>query len=644
VSGEPAGRNRQLSKPIGSIVRVMAVLVVLLGALYALEIHALFGLAIFPQQFLGLMLALILPIIFLTAPSSAKQDRRSLPWYDAALACAGMVTGLYVTIFYPQLAYRIPFPSADKYIFGTIGVLLVLEASRRYYGPLLVCITIGFILYARFASFFPGVLKTRGIPWAKLSGQLYLSSNGMFGLPMEIMATVVLVFVLFGAIMFAAGGGALFSDIATAALGRFRGGPAKVAVLGSCLFGTISGSAIANVAVVGTVTIPLMKRLGYRAEIAAAIEATASTGGIIMPPVMGALSFLIAEFLQIPYRQVIIAAAIPALLYYGALLVQVDLEAARLGLKGLPSEQIPKLRTVLSKGWPFFIPLVILLFTLLILYWQPAKAGMAATLFVVFLAFYFVKGQSLTWWFEVLAKAGQSVAEVVIIGALIGLIIACCDFTGLGLSLSMALLQVGQVNLLLFLVVTAVISLILGMGLPGIAIYIMQTALIVPALVQMGIMPLAAHFFIMYFATFSMITPPVALAAIAAAGIAKADPWKTGWEAVRLGIIGFIVPFMFVLSPSLLFQGDAWRIFINAGTAGAGVLAIGIGLRGFFFTEVGLFGRALLILSAVSLILPVDVFELAWAVNGTGFVIAAIIITRNYLGRRRSCQPALSQV
>jgi len=635
LATEPLGRYRPLSGAVGLLVKGLAILLVVLGALYAVEIHLWLGIAIFRQQFLGLVLGLVLAILFLLLPATRRHDRGDVSRYDLVLAALGLVCGLYVAIWYPKIANRLSFPTADKYVLGTIAILLVLEICRRIYGLVLPLIAAAFVFYAYFADYFPGVLATKGIAWPRLAGDLFLSPQGMLGLPMEILTTIVLVFVLFGELMYAAGGGQLFSDLAVALMGRFRGGPAKVAVLASALFGSISGSAVANVMVDGAFTIPLMKRTGYRPEVAAAVEATASTGGLIMPPVMGAVAFLVAEYLNISYGEVVLAATIPALLYYGAILVQVDLEAGRAGMKGLPPDQIPKLGVILRERWPFLLPLPALVWTLVALYWQPGRSGMLAVLMVVVLAFWYVKGMSLRWWLDVLAKAGIAAAEVIVIGALVGLIVGPTDFTGLGFSLTLPLLQIGEANFLLFLVITALMSLILGMGLPGIAIYIMQAALIVPALVKMGIAPIAAHFFIMFFGTFSLLTPPVAIAAMAAAAIGNADPMKTGWEASKLAVIAYIVPFMFVLSPSLLFQGDPIWIVIDGVTAGIGVLAIGVGLRGFFFDHVGLVNRALLLLSAVALLLPATASRFAWEANIAALLVTAVILVGNYRQARR---------
>ena len=315
ASPEEPGRYPTLTPGADRIVRAMALTLIIGGGLYAIELPATLGIALFPQQFLGFALALALAVIFLVAPAGRGAPTRHVPWYDVVLAVLGLVVGLYIALRYPKLAYEINFPPADKYVLGSLALLLALEASRRVYGWAVPVVAVLFVAYAAFANHFPSIFETRAIPWIRLSSELYLGGSGLIGIATEIVATVVLVFILFGHLLFAMGGGALFTDLASALMGRYRGGPAKVAVIGSAMFGSISGSAVANVVITGSVTIPLMKRLGYRPEVAGAVEAAASTGGIITPPVMGAVAFIMAELLQIPYGDIVLAATIPAILY-----------------------------------------------------------------------------------------------------------------------------------------------------------------------------------------------------------------------------------------------------------------------------------------------------------------------------------------
>lgn len=626
-------RYRELPPSLDKAVKTLAFALIVVGALFSLGVPSALGLSYFPQQFLGFVLGATLAIVFVLLPPRRGRTMDRLPWYDAVLALLGIVVGIYIIVWYPKIAYEIVFPTPDKYLLGTLAIVLVLEACRRIYGLVLPLVALLFVGYAAFASYFPGVFRTRSIPWTRLATELYLGPEGILGVALMVVATVVLVFVLFGQLLFAMGGGDVFTDVASALMGRFRGGPAKVAVLGSALFGSISGSAVANVAITGTVTIPLMKRIGYRPEVAAAVEAAASTGGLVAPPVMSVVAFLMAEYLQISYGRVVLAAVLPALLYFAAILIQVDLEAGRSGIEGMKPEDVPKLGAVLKRGWPFLVPVPVLVFTLVVLFWEPAKAGMFAVLVLLASGFWFVRDKPLRWWLHTLARVGISVTEILAIAALVGLIIGSAAFTGLGFTLSLPLLQLGEVSVFLFLGATALISIVLGMGLPGIAIYFMQVALIVPALIEFGILPIAAHFFIYYFGVFSFITPPVCISAIAAASIAGASPMRTGWEAVKLGVVAFIIPFVFVLSPSLLGEGEPWRMAIDFVTAAGGVVAVSAALRGFAFHPVAALERLVLAASALALFVPLSSTESAWMANAAGLTALVIIIATN---RRQS--------
>ena len=626
-------RYRELPPSLELAVKTLALALIIIGALFSLGVPSALGVSYFPQQFLGFVLGATLAIVFVLLPLRRGRTMDRLPWYDAVLALLGIVVGIYIIVWYPKIAYEITFPTPDKYLLGTLAIVLVLEACRRIYGLVLPLVALVFMGYAAFASYFPGVFRARSIPWTRLATELYLGPEGILGVALMVVATIVLVFVLFGQLLFAMGGGDVFTDVASALMGRFRGGPAKVAVLGSALFGSISGSAVANVAITGTVTIPMMKRMGYRPEVAAAVEAAASTGGLVAPPVMSVVAFLMAEYLQIPYGRVVLAAALPALLYFAAILVQVDLEAGRSGIEGMKPEDVPKLGAVLKRGWPFLVPSPVLIFTLVVLFWEPAKAGMFAVLVLFATGFWFVRDKPWRWWFDTLARVGISVTEILAIAALVGLIIGSAAFTGLGFTLSLPLLQLGEVSVFLFLGVTALISIVLGMGLPGIAIYFMQVTLIVPALIEFGILPIAAHFFIYYFGVFSFITPPVCISAIAAASIAGASPMRTGWEAVKLGIVAFIVPFVFVLSPSLLGEGELWRMAVDFITAAGGVIAVSAALRGFAFRPIATLNRVVLAASALALFVPLSLTETAWLANVAGLTALVIIIVTN---RRQS--------
>ena len=376
------GRFRTLAGAPAKLLRTLLISSTVLGSLWALEVHNYFEITFFKQQYLALFLALSLCAVFLAVKAHPKQSGDHVPWYDWFLALGGMAIGLYVTILYPTIAYRLGILSPDRWIFGGLALILVIEATRRVAGGTLAWLALGVILYTKFAEFLPGIFYSKSPSWARIASYLYLDSNAMLGLPIDVAAGVVVAFILFGQALYAVGGDKFLTDLALIATGRYRGGPAKVSVVSSALFGTVSGSAVANVVVDGAITIPLMKRTGFPAHMAAAIEAVASNGGQIMPPVMGAAAFLMAEFLAIPYGQVALAAAIPACLYYLALFTQIDLEAAKRGLAGLPADQIPKFRKIIKSGWVFLIPLSILVYTLMIENWEAGKAGMVAVIVV----------------------------------------------------------------------------------------------------------------------------------------------------------------------------------------------------------------------------------------------------------------------
>jgi len=628
-------RSRSLSSFFTSLVQLFSVALVVSGALFALGVPSLVGLSFFPQQFFGFLLGLTLAITFLRVPPGDEASTAPR-WLDVVLAFASLVVGAYVVVWYPEIAYTITFPTPDKFLLGAVAIALVLEACRRTYGFVLPLISTAFVGYALSASFFPGIFRTRSIPWTRLATELYLGPEGILGVAFMVVATVVLVFVMFGQLLFSMGGGAVFTDLAGALLGRYRGGPAKVAVLGSALFGSISGSAVANVAITGSVTIPMMKRIGYRPEVAGAVEAAASTGGLVAPPVMSVVAFLMAEYLQVPYSRIVLAATLPAVLYFAAILIQVDLEAGRRGIKGMAASDVPRLRDVVRRGWPFLVPAPVLVFTLVVLFWEPAKAGMFAVLVLIASGYWHVRDKTAREWFEVVAAIGRSVSEILVIAAVVGLIIGSAAFTGLGFTLSLPLLQLGEVSLFLFLGVTALISIVLGLGLPGIAIYFMQVALIVPALVEFGIAPLAAHFFIYYFGVFSFITPPVCISAIAAASIADAPPMRTGWEAVKLGIVAFIVPFVFVISPSLLGEGPLAPMVFDFATAALGVVALSAALRGYLLCSVSTVARLALGLTAILLFLPQSFASYAWMTDVVGAVVALGVFAVNGAQARSS--------
>ena len=488
------GRFRALTGRPAKILRTLLISLTLLGSLWALEIHNYFQITFFKQQYLALFLALALGAVFLAVKTYPKQAGDHVPWYDWLLALGGMAIGLYVTILYPTIAYRLGVLSPDRWIFGGLALILVIEATRRVAGGTLAWLALGVILYTKFAEFLPGIFYSKSPSWARIASYLYLDSNAMLGLPIDVAAGVVVAFILFGQALYAVGGDKFLTNLALIATGRYRGGPAKVSVVSSALFGTVSGSAVANVVVDGAITIPLMKSTGFPGHLAAAIEAVASNGGQITPPVMGAAAFLMAEFLNLPYGQIALAAAIPAALYYLALFTQIDLEAAKRGLLGLPADHIPTFRNVIRVGWVFLIPLSILIYTLMIENWEAGKAGMVAVI-AVFVVGAIQRETRPTFEkiVDALEETGKILLDIAVITALAGIVIGALHLSGFTFKISLLLVTLSGNNVYLLLLITALGCLFLGLPLPTTVVYITLAVLAAPALVQLGIPPLAAH-------------------------------------------------------------------------------------------------------------------------------------------------------
>jgi TRAP transporter 4TM/12TM fusion protein len=460
-------------------------------------------------------------------------------------------------------------------------------------------------LYAKFAYLFPGLLYAQGSSWQRIASYLYLDSSGLLGVPLSVAASIVVAFIFFGQALYAVGGDKFITELALIAMGRYRGGSAKVSVISSSLFGTVSGSAVANVAVDGAITIPMMKRAGYPAHIAAAIEAVASNGGQIMPPVMGAAAFLMAEFLNIPYGQIALAAAIPALLYYLALFTQVDLEAAKYGLGGLPAAEIPKFRSVMRLGWVFLFPLGFLIYTLMFQNWEAGKAGMA-TVVLTFIVGALQKETRPTFKgiLTCIEETGRTLLDIVVITALAGLVIGALQLSGLTFKLSLILVTLSGGNVLLLLALTAFVCILLGMSLPTTVVYITLAVLVGPALTQLGVDPLAAHLFLFYFGMLSLITPPDCLATYTAAAIAHSDFWKTGWTGMRLGIAAYVVPFVFALHPALILKGSLGEILLAVVATSVGTFLLAVGCAGYVFRPLSWTKRGLFVLAGLLLMLP----------------------------------------
>jgi len=546
-------------------------------------------------------------LIFLVGFTSETKHSKTKFILDGVLILLTLASLGHIFLNYEYVVTRYPYVqslTSWDLVLGIILTLILLEASRRMIGLALPITAAAFLLYAIFGKYLPGLVRHSGFPLETIVDQLYLTTEGIFGIPLGVSATYVILFVIFGAFLEESGTGQFFMDFSNSLVGGAKGGPGKISCVSSALFGTISGSAVANVMVDGWLTIPLMKRTGFKPDFAAAVEATASTGGQIMPPVMGAAAFVMAEYTGIPYIRICIHAALPALLYYFALFMSVHFEASRTGLLGVPKEQRPRFQSVMLARGHLFFPLIVIVYFMIAGY-TPMYACIYATLSVVLIAL--LRAETRMGVMKILKAlefGAKNMLPVAAACACAGIIIGVINLTGIGLKFTSLILVIAGDSLIPALIFTMFAGIVLGMGLPTTAAYIVQAALLIPALIKLGVPLIAAHLFVFYFAIISAITPPVAMAVYAAAGIGGSNLWRTGLEAVRIGATGFIIPFMFVYGPSLLMVGSWGTIVTTIISASIGVTALSAGLMGWFLRKATAVERVMLVAGALLLIKP----------------------------------------
>ena len=617
----PQPRFRRHTGVIGAIERVLLILIPITGVIGIIDVFWFFSIGVWIKHYLAVLLALALAVFPLVAPINKTSPRHKLPWYDVVLSAAGLIIGVYLVIFYPKLQLTLGIITPERVILSVTAILLILESCRRLFGWPLVIIAVLFISYAHFGYLLPGALSVRELSWGRIVTHLYLDEGALLGIPFRVTGTIVLAFILFGQLLFASGGGKFISDAAMSLVGRFRGGAAKIAVVASAGFGTLSGSAVADVATTGVVTIPLMKSSGYSPEFAGGVAATGGSGAQIMPPVMGAAAFLIATFLGLPYAAVVLAALVPAILYYIGLFMQIDLEAAKQGIKGLPLEEIPSFKKTMLEGWLFIIPVLVIIYTLFVIFADPDMAGLyaAGSAFAVAMC---KKASRLNTrkLLAILEKAGGALLDILVIAAVAGLVIGVVFLTGLGFTFSQWLSEIAGANLPLLLLMVAVAAIVLGMGMTVTAAYIIVAILLAPALAQAGVDPLLAHLFIFYFAVMSFITPPICVAAYTAASIANSGPLRTAFQAMRLGIVAYLVPFAFVLNPALVLKGTPVEIISSVVLAILGVIALSVGLEGYLWRNLDWFSRIMFFAGAIGLLSPI------WILRGIGVAIILLVL------------------
>jgi len=546
----------------------------------------------------------ILVLVWLYYPATKKSPRNKPSFLDLGLVALSVFMVGYTYMTRDAFALRGGIAVPMDYVVGGIAFILLLEACRRVVGPQLLILVVIFLLYAWGGKYVPGVLSHRGYTWTRIIYQNYLTTQGIWGQPIGVSSTYLIIFIVLGSVLEKSGLGQLFNDVAMAVSGRLTGGPAKVAVISSALVGTISGSAASNVATTGAFTIPLMKRVGYKPFFAGAIEAAASTGGQFMPPIMGSVAFIMAEFIGVPYLKIAAAAVIPALLYFAGVFFQIDLRARRMGLKGLDKSEIPNAFDTIKKYGHMIIPMFILVYLLSV-----GRTPLYAAFYTVVstVALSWVRKETRIGLKQMVAVCVSSARSSLAIGVAManaGFVVAVLSMTGIGIILADNIVALSGGNLMVALILCMVVSIILGMGLPTTACYVISSSIAVPILRQMGVPVFQAHFFVLYFACLSTITPPVALAAYVGAGMAGADTSQVGWTAFRLALAGFIVPFFFVYSPAMLLIGTtgeiAWAVI--TGLIGTGLLAITA--EGFMYVDLPIWLRAIFMGAAVNLMAP----------------------------------------
>lgn len=552
-------------------------------------------------------LAIVMILVFFFFPLGKRSWKDKISWLfaiDVLFITLILVNQIYTLWDVLALVQREGDPSTWDIIMGTVFIILLLEATRRSVGWPLVIIVSFFLVQTVYADYFFGIFYGAPYPWADVIDNLWIQEAGIYGIPTAVASTYIVLFILFGALLLRSGAGRFFMDLAYALTGHLTGGPAKAAVVASAMMGTISGSAVANVVTTGTFTIPLMKNMGYDPEFAGAVEATASSGGQIMPPIMGAAAFIIAEFMGIPYLEVVVAAAVPACLYFLSIFLMIHFEARIKRLKKFNRQDLPGIGHTLTQGGHLLLAMVLIV-VVLVLGFSPMYA--ALTGFVSIFILSFIRRDTRMTAVDFLSALENGIRislPVSIACASAGMIIGCTYVSGIGVAFSDMIIEAAGGSLFLALILTMVASLILGMGMTTSGVYIILAALIIPALVDMGVAVMAAHMFSFYFGIISTITPPVALAAFAAAGVAKTNPMKTGFVACRVGIVAFIVPFMFAYNPTLLLAGPVDKILWSIIVASLGILSLCAGIQGWFLKHANPLMRIIFIAGGIGMLYP----------------------------------------
>lgn len=622
------------------IITGISAILALFMVLYSGRIFDLGSMFIPIQMYLAICLSVAISLVFVLRRASKGKPDAPTPWYDYILVVAAIVSIGYVAYNYKDIIDRFSSGYITPFITALfiIASLLILEASRRIMGNVLVIVIALFLLQPYFSNYLPWLLHGRGYPLDRMAFTIFVTPNGIFGMPLQVASTIVFSFLVFGELLFASGAGDVFVRLPMALLGNFRGGPAKISVVASALMGTISGSAVANVVATGTFTIPMMKKIGYNKDFAGAVEAVASTGGIFTPPVMGGIIFVMADWIEVPYAYLCLVAIIPAFLYYFNAFMVLDLEAARTGMKGLPREDLPSVKAVLKDGWIYFLPVVALVFLLAVPQFDAHIAALYSCIVIILISWIKRGGKQIDFLALVyaLSRAFKEYLLVGVASAGAGIIMGSLAVSGIGVKFGGAMVSLSGGNLLVLMILAAITAFIMGMGMPQLPIYIILGVMVAPALVNFGIPLVNAHFFIVIMAVLSFITPPVALSVYAACGISGGDIMRTGIQATRLGLCAFILPFWFIYRPSILLQGPLTDTLITVSVAMLSILALSSGLMGYGLKRLSVVERTLLIIAGLLLIIPGTWSDVA------GFVLLAALAVEHIMLHKRQLAKATS--
>jgi TRAP transporter 4TM/12TM fusion protein len=586
------------------LVKTVGILLSAWSALYISHGTDYLGLEVSPNQHQGVFMGLLLILAFLINPANKK--RPGMHWYDWVFIILGVVPCAYVVIFYKEwLFHSASEIESYELVLAAALVISLLEGLRRTMGLIVSCLTVFFLLHPLFSAYLPGILFGRGYSLERVGAMAYMQPEGVFSLPLNIAATIIIGFLLFGQLLLVSGSGRVLINMALSMAGRVRGGGAKSAVIASGLYGMLSGSPASDVAVTGSFTIPLMKSIGYRAEVAAGVEATASSGATIMPPVMGAVAFIMAEWLGIPYARIALISFLPAFLYYFFLIVQVDLHSAKEKILRIPVSEMPTLAGTLREGWFKLIPIPILLYLLFGRGYPPAVSGLWAGISMVIIML-LSKKTRISWkqLGDALASAAESAVVVGLACAMAGIMMASVSITGLATAISSFIVEVSSQNLFILLFLAAIACFLFGMGIGSIPSYIFVAITVAPALTKIGVPLLAAHLFVFWTAMSAFITPPVCVAAYVASAIAQCSPVKAGLHAVRFGAGFFLIPFAFIYNPALLLNGPVIQTVVATAALLIACFAIAIGFEGYLFRRVSWLQRALFIAAGIAMLHP----------------------------------------